>query len=247
MELISIEVSLLNKVSIDNIFLLLIFNLILGPYSYTFNPDAKDFSFNTDHDMTLLKFEDENGNAMGSVNWFAVHGTSMTNTNGLISGDNKGRASQLFEAEMNGDALPGNGPFVAAFAQTNEGAKCLTDGSPCDSVHSLCTGKSGFCVAKGPGANEFQSTEIIASKQFGKAKELFDGATEEITGPIDFRHKWNSMGSTKVSAEYTSTGKDETTCVAALGEGFAGGTTDGLYIKSFFIKVLIIFILYNIK
>ena len=33
--------------------------------------------------------------------WFAVHCTSMQNTNKLISGDNKGYASMLFEMEMN--------------------------------------------------------------------------------------------------------------------------------------------------
>ena len=29
------------------------------------------------------------------VNWFAVHGTSMNNTNHYISGDNKGYAEQV--------------------------------------------------------------------------------------------------------------------------------------------------------
>lgn len=53
------------------------------------------------------------------INWFAVHGTSMNNTNGLISGDNKGYASYLFEKYQNGNnSLPGMGPFVGAFAQT---------------------------------------------------------------------------------------------------------------------------------
>lgn len=41
------------------------------------------------------------------LNWFAVHPTSMNNTNPLISGDNKGYASQLFEQKMNQGFLPG--------------------------------------------------------------------------------------------------------------------------------------------
>lgn len=41
------------------------------------------------------------------VNWYAVHPTSMNNTNKLVSGDNKGYASQLFEKAMNPGALPG--------------------------------------------------------------------------------------------------------------------------------------------
>lgn len=40
--------------------------------------------------------------------WFAVHCTSMNNTNGLISGDNKGHASYLMEKYMNKGALPGD-------------------------------------------------------------------------------------------------------------------------------------------
>lgn len=39
--------------------------------------------------------------------WFAVHCTSMNNTNTLISGDNKGHASYLMEQAMNKGSLPG--------------------------------------------------------------------------------------------------------------------------------------------
>ena len=38
---------------------------------------------------------------LGVINWFAVHPTSMNNTNHLISGDNKGLASQLLEGYVN--------------------------------------------------------------------------------------------------------------------------------------------------
>jgi hypothetical protein len=42
------------------------------------------------------------------TSWFAVHGTSMNNTNGLISGDNKGYAEFLMEQYMNGNgSIPG--------------------------------------------------------------------------------------------------------------------------------------------
>ena len=57
----------------------------------------------TDKNMTLLKFvaDDEKQTEIGMVNWFAVHGTAMNNTNLLISGDNKGYASYLFEKQHN--------------------------------------------------------------------------------------------------------------------------------------------------
>ena len=69
--------------------------------------------------MTVLRFENEKGEELAMFNWFSVHGTSMTNQNHFISGDNKGYASYVFEKLKNGNSsLPGMGPFVAAFAQS---------------------------------------------------------------------------------------------------------------------------------
>ena len=64
------------------------------------------------------------GTSLGSLNWFAVHGTSLNNTNRLLSGDNRGYASYLLEQHFNGPTQvvpPGHGAFVAAFASTNLG------------------------------------------------------------------------------------------------------------------------------
>merc|ERR1739848_452753 len=166
---------------------------------------------------------------------FAVHGTSMNNTNKLISGDNRGRASMLFEQQMNGDKLPGFGKFVAAFAATNlgdvspntAGAKCLDTGLPCDAATSTCNGRNEQCVAFGPGTNGdmFESTDIIATKQFDKAMELYKSASKEISGPIDFRHSFINMHGLPITLENGTVVKG---CGAALGYAFAGGTTDGL-------------------
>lgn len=57
--------------------------------------------------MQILKLVDTEGNPLGVISWFAVHCTSMNNTNRLISGDNKGYASYLFEQHMNPNSLPG--------------------------------------------------------------------------------------------------------------------------------------------
>ena len=104
----------------------------------------------TDHEMVVLKMVDTKGNGIGMIDWFAVHCTSMNNTNSLISGDNKGHASYLMEEAMSPPGtLPGAAEFVAAFAQSNEGdvspntkgPHCLDTGKPCDLVHSTCNGK----------------------------------------------------------------------------------------------------------
>ena len=51
--------------------------------------------------MQTLKFVDHEGKPLGMASWFAVHGTSMNNSNKLISSDNKGYAAMRFEQDIN--------------------------------------------------------------------------------------------------------------------------------------------------
>ena len=61
---------------------------------------------------------------MGIINWFAVHPTSMNNTNHLISGDNKGLASQLLEKDVNPkDQLSGQVLITALHTQWGQRQK----------------------------------------------------------------------------------------------------------------------------
>merc|ERR1712000_482785 len=129
-------------------------NINRGLFAYEQNPlqERASYEHNVDKDMVLMRLQDENGKDIGSINFFAVHGTSMFNNNHLVSGDNKGYASYLFERAINGwnNTMAGRGPFVAAFGQSNEGdvspnirgAFCTMPpsvaGRPCDPVHSTC-------------------------------------------------------------------------------------------------------------
>lgn len=60
-----------------------------SPSSYLLDPDAGKYANNTDHEMTVLRVEATNGTEIGMLSFFAVHGTSLNNTNMLVSGDNK--------------------------------------------------------------------------------------------------------------------------------------------------------------
>ena len=226
-------------------------NINRSPSSYRLNPadeqDEYDSVGDTDKNMFLLKFKNSaTEEDLGMLNWFAVHGTSMNNTNKLISGDNKGYASYLFEQAMNPPGtLPGRGPFVAAFASTNlgdvspntDGAKCVDTGLPCDYDSSTCIdAKSGKpknenCIAFGPGRDSagrvdmYQSAKIIGTKQFDHALSLYNSApTVRIDGPIDYRHTFLDMNFRDVTLP---DGTVKQTCPAALGYAFAAGTTDG--------------------
>jgi neutral ceramidase len=212
-------------------------NINRSPTSYLLNPQAERDEYadegDTDKNMLLLRFDSADGKPLGMLNWFAVHGTSMNNTNHLLSGDNRGYASYLFERHMNGKEVPtGQGEFVAAFASTNlgdvspntNGARCTDTGLPCDKLHSTCNGKEMLCVASGPGKDMFESTKIIGNKQHQHALKLYAEATTEITGSVDYRHSFVGFENLEVTLEDGSTAQ---TCPAALGYAFAAGTTDG--------------------
>ncbi|CAG2115002.1 unnamed protein product [Medioppia subpectinata] len=206
-----------------------------SPAAYENNPkEEKDkYKYNTDKTMNVLKFTDLNNKPLAMVNWHAVHCVSMNNSNTLISSDNKGFASLLMESDYNAGQLPGKGPFIAIFSQANEGdstpntagARCIDTGAPCDFITSTCHGKNEKCVAFGPGKDMFDSTQIIARKQYQKAKELFEGNSQtKLKGPIQYIYQNIDMSNYEVKLSDNKTVK---TCKPALGYSFGAGTTDG--------------------
>nr|CAB3223352.1 neutral ceramidase [Phallusia mammillata] len=209
-------------------------NINRSPSAYLNNPESerKRYAYNVDKEMTLLKFVDKDGRGVGMINWFAVHCTSMNNSNSLISGDNKGYAELLFEQAMDPDSLPGDSNFVAAFAQSNEGdvspntrgPHCIDTGLPCDNLHSTCNGKVQNCIASGPGKDMFESTKIIANNQFHKAMDLYNNASLMVEGPVVAVHQYVDMTNQSVDINSTHTSR---TCKPAMGFSFAAGTTDG--------------------
>ena len=57
--------------------------------------------------MKILKMVGTDNKPLGLISWYPVHATSMNSSNRIISGDNKGYASYLFEKEMNPSFFPG--------------------------------------------------------------------------------------------------------------------------------------------
>ncbi|KFP92367.1 Neutral ceramidase, partial [Apaloderma vittatum] len=205
-----------------------------SPFSYLANPasERSRYSSNTDKEMVILKLVDENGEELGLISWFAVHPVSMNNSNHLVNGDNVGYASYLFEQEKNKGLLPGQGSFVAAFASSNlgdvspntKGPFCVNTGESCDNPQSTCpVGGAAMCMAMGPGTDMFDSTRIIGENIYLKARELYEGASQEITGPLSSAHQWVNMSDMSVELNATHTVRAK-----ALGHSFAAGTIDGV-------------------
>lgn len=216
-------------------------NINRSPTAYLANPaeERARYQYDQDKEMTLLRFDDTNGKARGFLSFFAVHGTSLYENNTLVSADNKGMAAYLYEAEVEPYSMPGNTTFVAGFTQANVGdtspntlgAFCESpgkpyDGLPCDSDHSTCGGKAQDCHGRGPGfrISDFESSRIIGDLQFRGAQTIMNGPLAPVTGAVKSAHTYLAMANHQFTLP---NGTTVSTCPAALGFGFAGGTTDG--------------------
>lgn len=132
------------------------------------NPESErsQYASNTDKTMVLLKLLADTGDEIGMINWFAVHPTSVGNTNRLITGDNKGYAEYRFEKLKGTDYSAENQKtFVASFAQTNTG-----DVSP------------NIYWGYPDGVNDYARMKIIGDRQYEKALALYNGAGEKLAG-----------------------------------------------------------------
>lgn len=173
--------------------------------AYNNNPAAEraQYDGNTDKTFTLLKFVNDQGEEIGMVNWFAVHTDSIGPDNRLITADNKGWASYLFEKDQGTNYFAAK-TFVGAFAQSNGGDVTPNIGFGQAPPDLTLTG------------NKSLGNAVL--KQYHKARELYDSASEEVTGSIDFRHEWVDMRTLQVEAAQT------TTCAAGMGASFSAGS-----------------------
>jgi neutral ceramidase len=182
-----------------------------SPEAYLRNPPAERARYAGDADtrMTLLRLQRLDGTEVGTINWFAVHATSLGNTNLLISGDNKGLASAQME-RLKGTNYAAAPTFVAAFAQSSSG-----DVSP-----------NIFGNGDGGGGSDVASTEISAARQLDAALALYSAASTPLAGGVDYRHAFVKMDAVWVEPQLAD-GAWRPTCPAAIGVSMLAGTEDG--------------------
>lgn len=163
-----------------------------------------------DPQTTLLRIE-RDGKTVGAVNWFAVHGTSMSGDNKLISGDNKGCAAYHWErAVEGGDYLADGGPrFISAFAQTNAG-----DMSPNLDLKPPTT-PADFARTRENGLRQYD----------GAAGQLARRGTK-VAGGVDARLVYIDLSDVTVEPEFTGDGKPHKTAKPAIGASMAAGSVE---------------------
>jgi neutral ceramidase len=185
-----------------------------SPTSFELNPDVdRDFFPDVVDPQTTLLTIERDGAVVGAVNWFATHGTSMTNKNKLISSDNKGYAAYAWERLACGvdylsDAQPS---FIGAFAQTNAG-----DMSP----------NLNRRPGSGPTENEFENTRIIGSRQYAAAAALV-GAGEQVSGGLDTRLAYIDLTDFAVDAQFCPDGRPHRTSGPYAAAAATAGTDEG--------------------
>ncbi len=146
--------------------------------AYNNNPQAErnSYSSTTDKEMLLLKFVKDNGSKqtpVGVLSWFGIHPTDHGQKNTKVSSDNKGYASYLFEQSM----ATNPEKFVAAFANASAG----------DVSGNVEYGRIPN------GTDDLSHVQAHGRRQYDKAKELYNAATVEVRGPVEFRHRFVDM------------------------------------------------------
>ena len=177
--------------------------------AYRQNPEQERSVYpdDTDRDMILLNFVTADG-SIGVLNWFAVHPTSLTYDNPLVSADHKGFAANEMEARLRGTG-GATESFVAAFAQSNCG----------DVTGNLNLDNTG------PGVDDYDSARIVGERQLEVAASLFESASEPLLGGVDYRLGLVDFVDLEVSGDATGAGPQRT-CFPAYGYAFAGGSTE---------------------
>ncbi|MGB1317464.1 MAG: neutral/alkaline non-lysosomal ceramidase N-terminal domain-containing protein, partial [Flavobacteriales bacterium] len=148
--------------------------------AYNANPEVKkplakeETNQAVDRNMLLMRFDDLEGNPIGSWNWFGVHTTSLSNDNHRICSDNKGYAANYHEEKVRKTKKDN---FVSVFAQRKAGD--VTPNIWWDTKKKWTRGKF---------EDDFESAKFNGNIQFEQAHKLFKSAKKAEQLPLQLDH-----------------------------------------------------------
>jgi neutral ceramidase len=189
--------------------------------AYQANRDAAAFSSDVDQTMTLLRFDALDGSAIGAINWFGVHGTSLGIDNRRAHGDNKGYAAYAFEQAK------GAG-FVAAFAQGSFG-----DVSPNQPDAQDRSAPFKRPSDLDPALDRSEDPIIHGRRQFERALSLYESARDPLPVALAYRHTHVTFNHIDVKQDAAGplmawdVAGPQSTCPALIGGGFLAGDEEG--------------------
>ncbi|WP_238981338.1 neutral/alkaline ceramidase [Williamsia herbipolensis] len=163
--------------------------------------DRRVFPRAIDPAVTSLRLRRDDGTDIGHITWFATHGTSLTDRNTLISGDNKGYASYRAETENPG--------VIASFPQTNAG-----DMTPNLWVRPLRPG--------GPTADNRTNCLIIGDRQHRAGATALGGARTMSRSGVASAVTYVDLAAVAIDGRYTPDGRPARTGAACMGAAAFG-------------------------
>ncbi len=181
--------------------------------SYNLNRDVErvdegEPTLALDRTMRLLEFVDEAGESLGSINWFAVHATSVHSDNLLVHFDNKGYAAKFVEAAHGG---------VAAFAQ----------GAAGDVTPNYRSYPEKPWV-RGADLDDDRSAQINGELQAAQARSILaKSPAHELAGALAFAHRFVDFSDVEVEAKYAEGVEGRRTGPAEIGWAMFFGTDEG--------------------
>lgn len=189
--------------------------------AYNANPEVKkDLSKEesnqaVDRNMLLMRFDDLEGNPIGSWNWFGVHTTSLSNDNHRICSDNKGYAAKYHEDRVRKTKKDS---FISVFAQRKAGD--VTPNYKWDKKKKWTRGKF---------EDDFESAKFNGNIQFEHAHKLFKSAKKQpsLQPQIDHVMTFVDFRKVIVDKEFACGQEDPRTGPACHGVAFFEGTVEG--------------------
>ncbi|MFW0796454.1 neutral/alkaline non-lysosomal ceramidase N-terminal domain-containing protein [Gordonia sp. CPCC 205515] len=177
--------------------------------AFELNPasERRQFPDAIDPKVTVLRFR-QGDKDIGAITWFPTHGTSLTDKNRLIAGDNKGYASYRWE-----HTEPG---FVAAFPQTNSGD--MTPNLDLVKMHP-----------SGPTHDNKHNCEIIGERQYHSGRTAFDSARPMSRGGVASIVRYVDMSSVSIDPAFTPEHRPARTTPAMMGAGAVATSTEDNY------------------
>ena len=187
--------------------------------SYNQNPEVKKYSFSerhlaVDRAMTMLNFVSEEGALLGSINWFAVHTSSLPNNFLKLCSDNKGYAADYLERDLQKK----NKNYIGAFAQ-----------GACGDVSARVRYNPNLPFQRGKYegfySDDLKSSKFCGQLQYEKAKEIVENNQTQINNnTIDFVQQYIDFSKIDILPEFNNGKTGGVTSPAVMGVAFLEGS-----------------------
>jgi len=191
--------------------------------AYNANTEVTPLTFDKRHlavnrTMYVLSFKDATDKLIGSINWFGVHTTSISNDNHKICSDNKGYAAQFLEQDYEQQGITN---YVAAFAQGSCG-----DISPKFIRNKKRHFQRGYWEGVSP--DDFESAKANGKFQYEQAKKILTQSKRILKNRIECMFDYFDASKVEIDEEFTDGIANASTNHATFGISFlVGSSTDG--------------------